>query len=128
MDVMQVALLGIVAVIASMLIRQKEPVIGSVLSLGVGIFTMGCLISRLFVILEYLDRLMENLSFARPYLVLLLKAVGITLVTEFGASLCRENGFLALSDSIRVFGKVSILMLGIPILATLVDIINGFSL
>lgn len=128
MDIVQVALLGIVAVIASMLIRSKEPVIGSVLSLGVAIFTVACLISRLFVILEYLDRLMENLSFARPYLLLLLKAVGITLVTEFGASLCRENGFLALSDSIRVFGKVSILMLGIPILAALVDIINGFSL
>ena len=128
MDIVQVALLGIVAVIASMLIRSKEPVIGSVLSLGVGIFTIACLISRLFVILEYLDRLMENLSFARPYLLLLLKAVGITLVTEFAASLCKENGFLALSDSIRVFGKVSILMLGIPILAALVDIINGFSL
>ncbi|MDE6529905.1 MAG: hypothetical protein K2K96_03940 [Lachnospiraceae bacterium] len=128
MDIVQVVLLGIVAVIASMLIRQKEPVIGSVLSFGIVIFTMACLISRLFVILEYLDRLMENLSFARPYLLLLLKAVGITLVTEFGASLCKENGFLALSDSIRVFGKVSILMLGIPILATLVDIINGFAL
>lgn len=128
MDIVQVALLGIVTVIASLLVRQKEPVIGSVLSFGVVIFTMACLISRLFVILEYLDRLVENLSFARPYLILLLKAVGITLVTEFGASLCRENGFLALSDSIRVFGKVSILMLGIPILATLVDIINGFSL
>lgn len=128
MDIVQVALLGIVTVIASLLVRQKEPVIGSVLSFGVVIFTMACLISRLFVILEYLDRLVENLSFARPYLILLLKAVGITLVTEFGASLCKENGFLALSDSIRVFGKVSILMLGIPILATLVDIINGFTL
>ncbi|MDE6714823.1 MAG: hypothetical protein K2K20_13945 [Lachnospiraceae bacterium] len=128
MDIVQVALLGIVTVIASLLVRQKEPVIGSVLSFGVVIFTMACLISRLFVILEYLDRLVENLSFARPYLILLLKAVGITLVTEFGASLCKENGFLALSDSIRVFGKVSILMLGIPILATLVDIINGFAL
>lgn len=128
MDIVQVALLGIVTVIASLLVRQKEPVIGSVLSFGVVIFTMACLISRLFVILEYLDRLVENLSFARPYLILLLKAVGITLVTEFGASLCKENGFLALSDSIRVFGKVSILMLGIPILATLIDIINGFAL
>lgn len=127
MNIVQVVLLGILAVMASMLIRQKEPVIGSVISFGVGILTMACLVSRLFVIWEYLDRLMENLSFAKPYIILLLKAVGITLVTEFGASLCRENGFLALSDSIRVFGKVSILMLGIPILATLVDIINGFT-
>lgn len=128
MDIIDVALLGMVTVIAAMMIKQKEPALGGLLSLGVGIYIMVCFISRLYITIQYLDELMESLSFAKSYLVILLKAVGITLVTEFGASLCRENGFQALADSIRVFGKVSILMLGIPILATLVNIIGGFEL
>lgn len=128
MDIIDVALLGMVTVIAAMMIKQKEPALGGLLSLGVGIYIMVCLISRLFITIQYLDGLLESLSFAKSYLVILLKAVGITLVTEFGASLCRENGFQALADSIRVFGKISILMLGIPILATLVNIIGGFEL
>lgn len=128
MDIVKVVLLGIVAVIAAMLIRQKEPAAGSVLSMGVGVCIMACLMSRMLVLVEYMDSLLEELAFAKSYLLILLKAVGITLVTEFGSSLCRENGFLALSDSIRVFGKVSVLMLGIPILATLVQIIGGYEL
>lgn len=128
MDIIDVALLGMVTVIAAMMIKQKEPALGGLLSLGAGIYIMLCLISRLYITIQYLDELMESLSFAKSYLVILLKAVGITLVTEFGASLCRENGFQALADSIRVFGKISILMLGIPILATLVNIIGGFEL
>lgn len=128
MDIIDIAMLGMVTVIAAMMIKQKEPALGGLLSLGVGIYIMVCLISRLFVTVQYLDELMESLSFAKSYLVILIKAVGITLVTEFGASLCRENGFQALADSIRVFGKISILMLGIPILTTLVNIIGGFEL
>lgn len=128
MDIIDVAMLGMVTVIAAMMIKQKEPALGGLLSLGVGIYIMVCLISRLFVTIRYLDELMESLSFAKSYLVILIKAVGITLVTEFGSSLCRENGFQALADSIRVFGKISILMLGIPILTTLVNIIGGFEL
>ena len=128
MDIIDIALLGMTTVITAMIIKQKEPAVGGLLSLGAGIYIMACLISRLFITIQYLDELLKSLSFARSYLEILLKAVGITLVTEFGASLCRENGFLALSDSIRVFGKISILMLGIPILATLVNIIGGFEL
>ena len=80
------------------------------------------------MLVEYLDELLEPLSFSKAYLGILLKAVGITMVTEFGASLCRENGFLALADSIRVFGKISVLMLGLPILSTVVKTIGGFEL
>ncbi|MBP3469643.1 MAG: hypothetical protein J6K26_09030 [Lachnospiraceae bacterium] len=128
MDIIKVVLIGIVTVIAAMLIRQKEPAVGNVLSLGVGVCIMACLMSRVVVLVEYLDELLEPLSFSKAYLGILLKAVGITMVTEFGASLCRENGFLALADSIRVFGKISVLMLGLPILSTVVKTIGGFEL
>lgn len=128
MEAIKIALLGIVVVLLAIVVRQKEPVFGTLLSLTGCFLVFGAIISRVSAVVILLEDLMELLGEQRAYLLLLLKAVGITMLTEFSAGICKENGLVAMGDLVRIFGKISVLLLGIPIMASLLEVILSFSL
>ena len=59
---------------------------------------------------------------AGSYTELILRAVGIGLLAELGASFCRELGEHALADGVLFFGRAEILVLSLPLLDRLVDL------
>ncbi len=128
MDAIKIAVLGIVIVLFSLVVRPKEPVIGFYLSLAGSVLVFACIMARVSLVMETVHAFLEILGEGSNYLILLIKAVGITMLTEFSATICRENGLLSLSDLIRVFGKFSVLLLGIPVLTGLIEMILSFSL
>lgn len=128
MKITDMVLLGLIAAIMVIIIRPREPGIAVMVAIAAEVMIFFYLFGRVTILCNFLKELLGEIHFADEYLVILLKAVGITLVTEFGAAICRENGMLAISDGLRVLGKLSILMLGMPILTTLLRVVGGFQL
>jgi len=52
--------------------------------------------------------------------------IGITYICEFSSNVCRDAGFQAIGGQIEVFGKVCILMFGLPIVISLLQTIGNF--
>lgn len=84
-------------------------------------------------IVEYLARvfkefgqLQQYVSANREYLNILLKMIGITYICEFSAGICRDAGFQTIAGQIEVFGKVCILLFGLPIVISLMQTIGSF--
>lgn len=57
----------------------------------------------------------------------LLKALGIGLVCQFTAQLCREAGQEALASGVELFAKVQIVLLSVPLLQELLALAQEFS-
>ena len=84
-------------------------------------------------ILEYLARvfkefgqLQQYVTANREYLNILLKMIGITYICEFSAGICKDAGFQTIAGQIEVFGKVCILLFGLPIVISLMQTIGSF--
>ena len=69
----------------------------------------------------------EYLSGGGKYLGFLFKAVGITYVCEFCASICKDAGYGAVAGQIEIFGKLSILLMGIPVLVAVIENISAIT-
>ncbi len=122
----KIAILGVVVA----LIALPFKVIKGEYSLYIGL--AGCIMIFLFVVgkLEQVIRMMEEISSLLPiegeYIKLLIKMIGITYITEFSQDICRDAGFGAVANQIGVAGKITLLVLGLPVIQSLLSCLSQF--
>ena len=56
----------------------------------------------------------------------MLKMIGITYISEFSSSICKDTGYQTIAVQIEVFSKLTILAMGMPILLALLETIQEF--
>lgn len=59
-------------------------------------------------------------------LKVLLKIVGVGYITEFSAGILNDFGSNSLADKVVLGGKITIVMLSIPVIESLLTMIGGF--
>ena len=64
----------------------------------------------------------------RQYVNLLLKLIGITYLCEFAANLCKDAGYGTLSNHIELFGKITIMVSGLPVLKLMIEMLEDMIL
>lgn len=122
----KIAILGVVVA----LIALPFKVIKGEYSLYIGL--AGCIMIFLFVVgkLEQVIQMMEEISGLLPiegeYMKLLIKMVGITYITEFSQDICRDAGFGAVANQIGIAGKITLLVLGLPVIQSLLSCLSQF--
>lgn len=122
----KIAILGIVVA----LIALPFKVIKGEYSLYIGL--AGCFMIFWFVVgkLEHVIRMMEEIGSLLPiegeYIKLLIKMIGITYITEFSQDICKDAGFGAVANQIGIAGKITLLVLGIPVIQSLLSCLSQF--
>ena len=124
MELYKVALLGITGVLFGIWFRESKQEYGYYIGFAVClmIFTYG--INKLFQLLEYVDEFNKLLGNNRYYINIFLKVVGVTYVCEFCANVCKDAGYSAVAGQVEVFGKLTVLLSGFPILLALIQTIS----
>ena len=91
-----------------------------------GIFLGSFAVAKLETIVEELVFLQSFVSSYGSYFKLLVKIIGITYLAEFSSDLCKDAGAGALASQVELFGKLSILVLCMPIITSLLETIEYF--
>lgn len=125
-SMIKIALAGIAAVLAAMIFKNGKSEFGLLISLAACIFIFFYGIGRLELFYEVIKRIERYIGIDREYISILLKIVGITYISEFAGSLCKDAGYNAIAGQIEFAGKLSIMGVSIPILLALFDTIDSF--
>lgn len=109
-------LLGIVlaGVSVSTMLRQTQPTLAMLLSAGIGVLLLVTVLSDMTPLMDRVSRLIGG-SVNEEYVTVLLKAVGIGLVTQFAADVCRDAGETSLAGKAELAGRVLLLLCGLPL-------------
>ena len=83
-------------------------------------------IPKLQIIIDAINKIQDYISINENYIVILIKIIGITLVSEIASNICKDCNYNAVANQIDLFGKLTILATGMPILMALLDTINEF--
>ena len=59
-------------------------------------------------------------------LKVLLKIVGVGYLTEFGAGILNDFGSHSVADKVTLGGKITIVLLAMPVMESLLTLIKGF--
>lgn len=122
----KIAAIGVCAAILAVWIKPVKAEYGTWIFLGAGTFLGLFVLDKLRLVVEELTILQTFFSSYAGYFKLLLKIIGITYLAEFAVGLCKDAGANSIASQIELFGKLSILVLCMPILSALLETMDQF--
>lgn len=125
MSIIQVVVFGLVAVLLAIQFKSKNQEFGVYISLTTAIIFIFIAFDKMELIIDTIDKLSGQLSINKIYIQVLLKIVGIAYIAEFGSQICKDAGYTAIASQIEIIGKLSILIVSLPILLSVIELIIG---
>ena len=124
MNMIKIAAVGVAAVLLAMQFREVKPQYGMYVVFGAGLLVFFYAFSNLEGIVEVIGQFREYVQIEGEYVEILLKMLGISYVSEFGASLYKDSGYSSLAGQIELFGRLSIILVSIPVVLSLLRILG----
>ena len=121
---LKIALVGVMAILLSMLAGSVKREYGFLVSLCAALLIFSFGLGKLRVIVDELRNLVQEIPLDREYGEMLLKMVGIAYLTQLAVNLSRDAGQGAVAGQISFVGKLSMLFLSLPVLKTLIETIG----
>ena len=126
MSVFKIVLMGLAAVLLAMQVKQTKPEYGIYISIAVGVFVMAYAASQLTIITEGLQKIAAFISVDMQYLTILFKVIGIAYLCEFASNICKDSCYQSVAGHVELAGKLTILVMSMPIIMSLLDTVQGF--
>ena len=126
MNVVQVGILGVVGVLFAVGLKQQKTEIATYVCVGISLFIFFSIIDSLGIVVASIREIGSYIQIEGSYISTLIKMLGITYVAEFSSGLCKDAGYQAIAVQIEMFGKLTILVLSLPILLALLRTIQEF--
>ena len=126
MNVIQVAAIGVIGALLALQLKGGRAEYGIYMSVAAGIFLFACIIDRLEIFIRTVEQIGSYINLDAGYLGTMLKMIGITYIAEFSSGVCRDAGYQSIASQVELFGKMAVLLAGMPVLLSLIDTIAGF--
>ncbi|MDE7267653.1 MAG: stage III sporulation protein AD [Lachnospiraceae bacterium] len=121
---LQICVLAIAGLFAALVVKKDKPEYASLIIMIVGFFIAIRVMLVIGGVVEELQNFEKFISQNVTYLKLLLKLVGITYVCDFAASLSKDAGHSALANHIELFGKIAIMVAGLPVIKMMIEMLE----
>ena len=118
MDIIKIIGIGFFTLIITIILKEyrKEYAIYAILIGGMIIIFYS--MDTLKAIIDFINDLSRNKSYNTEFISLLLKITGISILTEYAVSICKDSGENAIANKIDFGGKIIVISLSIPIIST----------
>ena len=124
MNALRIGILGIAGVMFALQFRSNKPEYGLYIGFAVSLLIFSYAVSGLTALFGHMEIMEKYIGSNRAYFSILLKVIGITYICEFCSGICRDAGYASVSGQIEIFGKLSILAAGMPILLAAIESIQ----
>ena len=115
----------IVGVLVAIKLKSLNSPLWIYLSLALSLFVVFYITERLTFVLDFLDSVMGQIGLESGYFEVLIKIIGISYLCEFTSNICREAGFIAVASQIEIGGKLTMMVMSMPILMAIVETITA---
>lgn len=100
-------------------LRQMQPAAAGLLAAAFGILMMGSLLPQIKAHVDAVLALMASLELGGQYYNVLLKAMGIVMVTQIAVQVCRDMDAPSVAQRAEFCGRLALLGVAVPVFAEL---------
>lgn len=124
MNVMKIGLLAVAGVMIALQFKSTKQEYGVYIGMAVCLIIFSYVVTGLSSVLGKMGSIQSFFSQNGTYFQILLKVIGITYICEFTSGICKDAGYHSISGQIEIFGKLSVLVAGMPILFSIIESIQ----
>lgn len=126
MNMVQVGLLGVLGALFAIQFKSGKAEYGIYISVGISLLIFFSIVGQLEMIIDTIREISTFVDIDAAYIGTLIKMLGVTYVSEFAFGICKDAGYGTIAGQIEIFGKLTILVLSLPILLALLKTIQAF--
>lgn len=98
-----------------MLIRQMQPQAAALLSVAFGVMIVSATLTQIAGYIENVQAFLASLDLDAQYWRVMVKAVGIVLVTQLAVQACEDMDALSVARRAEAVGRLALLSVAIPV-------------
>ena len=125
MNVVSVCMLALTAAVLALTLRPKSGEIALLLAVACAVLLMFSVLGSAGDIIAAVRGIVSSSGISAGYLAILLKVIGICLMTEFTANTCRDAGSSALASNVTLAGKLLATAAALPLYADILSVVSG---
>lgn len=119
---------GLTAAAAAALLRRFGGEFGLFVSLAASIMIILAVVSSISPLIELVDELSDETGTGSEYIMILMKALAVCIVTRLASECCRDSGEGAIAAKVEFAGKAAVLLIAVPLFRTILDIVRSLIL
>lgn len=124
MEELLIIAIGIIGALVCAVINQYKPEYTMLAAIATGIVILLLLVPDISLITEYLNEIVQVEKIDLSYGKTVVKALGICIITQLASDTCRDCGQSSIASKIELGGKVSVLVISIPIFVSLIETVQ----
>ena len=113
------------AAFLSLTLRGQRPELAMGIGLAAGVLVLWTVLEQVTPLLGTLRRLVASAGISASHFAVVLKAMGMGLLTQMTADTCRDAGESALAGKAELAGRVFMLLLSVPLFEELLAMVVG---
>ena len=121
MSLVTVCMASVLVVLVAIKLKKMNAEYSTLLSIGACLFIVSFIIGRLGNVLDSIDRITGYINI--EYISILLKMLGISYICEFATNICKDAGYGAIASHIELAGRVTMVVMSLPILFHVIDMV-----
>ena len=125
-DIFKIIGVAFITSLTSVLLRATKPELSFTVTVTGVIVILLFLIDSLKSTLAVFATIVKVTGIENGILKILLKIVGVGYITEFGAGILNDFGSNAVADKVVLGGKITIVMLSLPIIEGVLTMVSSF--
>ncbi len=125
---MTMTVLGMLALTSAVLalaLRQKNAEIAFLLTIACSAMVLIGVLDNVASVAEAVQQIVAASQINTGYIAVLLRVIGICLLTEFTANACRDAGSTALAENITLAGKLMATVAALPLYVDILNTVKG---
>lgn len=126
MDIVQIVLIGIVASLLYVILKDVNPSFAFFLVVVTGVSLFLLIIRQVGAIFELIDTLGQKANLDSFFLSTILKIIAIAYIAELGIQMTKDAGLGSVAAKIELAAKISILIMAVPIIKALLEAVLNF--
>ena len=118
------SVIGVAAVtlIAVIFIKQYRPEFAVILSLAGGLIIVLLCLTDLRSVFSSLNGYLADFSVDGKILTVVLKVLGVCLITDFASNICKDFGNSTLASGVEFTGKIVVVGISLPIIGEILRV------
>lgn len=123
MNMLSICVLAVTTVILIVTLRPKNEEIAIMLGIACSVLILLSVMSNAVGIIDTVNNIIAVSGISTSYVVILLKVIGICLVTEFAVNVCKDAGSQSLASNVSLAGKLMVTFTSLPLYADILNVV-----
>lgn len=112
-----------IAIALALSLKGRNPELSSLVSVAICLVIVAICVERIRIILLGVNQIMKYIRIDKVYIGILIKLLGIAYICEFAAGMSKDAGYQAIANQIELVGKLTMLMVSMPVLMQVLNTI-----